>query len=480
MKSFVKGIMAATLGGIISVGIYKSVEIDGDISSQRGERNTPVHFTNLGNSEGGAVDYIRAAEISVPAVVHVKTKAQQEAQYYYDPFADFFGGGGYYKSQPQPRLGSGSGVIISEDGYIVTNNHVIAEADEIEVVLNDKRSFSATIVGRDPSTDLALIKINEKSLPYIPFGNSDNVKVGQWVLAVGNPFNLTSTVTAGIISAKGRNINILNETNAVEAYLQTDAAVNPGNSGGALVNTMGELVGINSAIASNTGSYSGYSFAVPSNITKKVVSDLMEYGVVQRAYLGVSIRDIDASLAKELEIDELKGVYVAALIADGAAKDAGIEEGDIITKIGSVEVNNVPELQEQVSKFRPGDKATITVKRNEKEQVMDLTFKNINGNVNVEKKEAAAINSLLGASFKELTKQDKEDLRIQNGIKVEQLIGGKLRSAGIKEGFIITHIDRKPIITVDDLINSLQQKKGGVLIEGIYPNGTKAYYGFGL
>ncbi len=479
MKTFAKGIITATLCGIISVGMYKAIEKKDVHPYTNFQTNTPVHFTNL-NSPETATDFTRAAEISIQAVVHVKTKSEGESQYYYDPFMNMFGGNGYYKSQAQPRLGSGSGVIISEDGYIVTNNHVVDDADEIEVVLNDKRSYAAKIVGRDPSTDLALLKISESALSYIPFANSDDVKVGQWVLAVGNPFNLTSTVTAGIISAKGRNINILSDHNAVEAYLQTDAAVNPGNSGGALVNTSGELIGINSAIASNTGSYTGYSFAVPSNIAKKVVGDLMEYGQVQRAFIGISIRDIDANLAKDLKLDELKGVYVSGLTDGGAAKDAGIEEGDIITKVGAIEVDNVPELQEQVSKFRPGDNATVTIKRDGKEQVMNLTFKSLNGDTKVEKKETAAINSLLGASLEEITKQDKDDLGIKNGIKVVQLIGGKLRNAGIKEGFIITSIDRKPVSSVDDLMSILEDKKGGILIEGIYPNGMRAYYGFGL
>jgi Do/DeqQ family serine protease len=478
MHSIAKGVLTATLGGIISIGIYKAIEPK-ETQTFNPIEHTPVQLANFSSAEI-TVDFVKVAEMTVPAVVHVKTKTQGETQYYYDPFKEFFGGGGYYKSRPQLRLGSGSGVIISEDGYIITNNHVIAEADEIEVILNDRRSFSATIVGSDPSTDLALIKISEIGLPYIPFGNSDIVKVGEWVLAVGNPFNLTSTVTAGIISAKGRNINILNENNAIEAYIQTDAAVNPGNSGGALVNTSGELIGVNSAIASNTGSYTGYSFAVPSNIAKKVAADLMEYGQVQRAYMGVSIRDIDAELARELKTDDLKGIYISSVSENGAAKDAGMKEGDIITKIGAITVNDVPELQEQLSKFRPGDKTNITIKSDGEEKVIEVIFKNLNGETQLNEKEEAVINNILGASFEEITNQEKQDLGINNGIKVARLIGGRLRNAGLKEGFIITHIDRKVVITANDIMSALENKKGGVLIEGIYPNGMKAYYGFGL
>ncbi|HRG38607.1 MAG TPA: Do family serine endopeptidase, partial [Bacteroidia bacterium] len=425
------------------------------------------------------------ADLSVHAVVNVKTIYPLETNnpYIYDPFRDFFGQ--RMPQQQQAPMSTGSGVIISQDGYIITNNHVVDNAEKVEVTLNDKRSYVAEVIGQDPSTDLALLKIKENNLPSIVYGNSDNVKVGEWVLAVGNPFNLTSTVTAGIISAKARNINILSNDrskgqNAVEAYLQTDAAVNPGNSGGALVNAKGELVGINSAIASNTGSYTGYSFAIPVNLARKVVADLLEFGEVQRAYIGVSIRDLDYKLAKEKSINDIKGVYVNGLAQGGSGEEAGIKEGDVITKVGEVDVNNVPELQEQISRYRPGDKVNVTLKRNNQEKIMKLILKNKNGNTDVVEKARAEVVSALGATFEPIGESDMKKLNIENGLKIVKLGAGKLLNSGIKEGFIILSVDKKKITSMDDLRAALENKKGGVLIAGVYPNGLTAYYGFGL
>ena len=401
-----------------------------------------------------------------------------------DPWHQFFFGDNGYRRNPQQQMSTGSGVIISDNGFICTNNHVINNAEKVEVTLNNNKTFTAEIIGKDPNTDLALLKIEETGLPYITYGNSDEVKVGQWALAVGNPFNLTSTVTAGIISAKGRNINAL-EANAgrgnypIESFIQTDAAVNPGNSGGALVNTAGELIGINSAIASNTGSYAGYSFAVPVNIVKKVMADLSEFGTVQRAFIGVSIREIDNKLAEEKNLTLYQGVYVAGLTEGGAADNAGIKEGDIITKIGDTKVNSSPELQEQVSKYRPGDKVNVTVVREGKEKVLALMFKNKNNNTDLMKKEKMSVVKALGAVFEPISDEEMQRLRIANGLKVKQLGQGKLANSGIKEGFIITSIDKKAVNDVEDL-GFLETKKGGVLIEGVYPNGFRAYYGFGL
>jgi Do/DeqQ family serine protease len=382
-------------------------------------------------------------------------------------------------------MSTGSGVIVSQDGYIVTNNHVVDGAEKIEITLNDKRTYTADLIGKDPATDLALLKIKETGLPFMGYGNSDDVKVGEWVLAVGNPFNLTSTVTAGIVSAKGRNINILDNNPSkgqfpIESFIQTDAAVNPGNSGGALVNTRGELVGINSAIASNTGSYTGYSFAIPVNIARKVVADLLEFGEVQRAFIGVNIQDLDAKLAKEKSINELKGVYVSGLSSGGAGEEAGIKEGDVITKIGDVNVNNMPELQEQISRFRPGNKVMITLKRNNQEKILPVVLKNKNGNTSIVEKQKVEVVSALGATFENVDEKDMKKLGIDYGLKINKLSAGKLLSAGIKEGFIITSVDKKKITSVDDIKTALETKKGGVLIEGIYPNGMRAYYGFGM
>ena len=447
------------------------------------EVRQPVRTVSYGATPELGVNFEAAAEKTVHAVVHIKTFFKEDS-FMADPWHQFFFGDNGYRRNPQQQMSTGSGVIISDNGFICTNNHVINNAEKVEVTLNNNKTYTAEIIGKDPNTDLALLKIEETGLPYITYGNSDEVKVGQWALAVGNPFNLTSTVTAGIISAKGRNINAL-EANAgrgnypIESFIQTDAAVNPGNSGGALVNTAGELIGINSAIASNTGSYAGYSFAVPVNIVKKVMADLSEFGTVQRAFIGVSIREIDNKLAEEKNLTLYQGVYVAGLTEGGAADNAGIKEGDIITKIGDTKVNSSPELQEQVSKYRPGDKVNVTVVREGKEKVLALMFKNKNNNTDLMKKEKMSVVKALGAVFEPISDEEMQRLRIANGLKVKQLGQGKLANSGIKEGFIITSIDKKAVNDVEDL-GFLETKKGGVLIEGEYPNGVRAYYGFGL
>ncbi|MGR6088431.1 MAG: Do family serine endopeptidase [Arcticibacter sp.] len=422
--------------------------------------------------------FVAASDATVPAVVHVKTTYSVSSNSgYVNPFQDFFWGNRGY-GNPQPARSAGSGVIITDDGFIVTNNHVVENSDRVEVTLHDKRTLQAKVIGTDPSTDLALLKIEDKGLPYLPYGNSDDVKVGEWVLAVGNPFNLTSTVTAGIVSAKARNISILPDQQfPIESFIQTDAAVNPGNSGGALVNTDGSLIGINTAIASSTGSYSGYSFAIPVNIVRKVVSDLIEYGKVQRAFIGVSIRDIDSKLAEEKGFKKLNGVYVAGLTEGGAAESAGIEEGDIILTVGGVPVNSSPELQEQVSKYRPGDKVEVAINRNGVSKNVIVTLRNKDGDTRVVKNESV---STLGAEFEIVSREEGAKLGIRSGVKISKLDSGKLRNAGIREGFIIQSIDNRPVSTPDDIVNILNSKKGGVLIEGVYPNGTRAYYGFGL
>ncbi|MES2838298.1 MAG: Do family serine endopeptidase [Bacteroidota bacterium] len=487
MKKLIGYFTLSFVAAIAGAYTYSNFNTNNTANSTTINQETPKvrYVNNPANLPEGAINFETAAETSIHAVVHVKTEyAQNSFNGANDPFYQFFFGE-KYNQMPKQMMSSGSGVIISEDGYIATNNHVIQNATKIEVVLNDKRSFEAEVIGKDPSTDLALLKINEKNLPYLGYANSDEVKVGQWVLAVGNPFNLTSTVTAGIISAKGRNINILeNDPNKgivpIESFLQTDAAVNPGNSGGALVNTNGQLVGINSAIASNTGSYAGYSFAIPVNIVKKVMADLVEFGTVQRAFIGVSIRDIDSKLASEKSLKQLKGVYVSGLMDGGSAEQAGVEEGDVITKVGNVEVTTSAELQEQVGKFRPGDKVLITLNREGKEKELSVLLKNKNGNTNVVKTDKPAAVSLLGATFESISKDEMRKLKIENGLKVATLSPGKLRSAGIREGFIITTIDKKVIASVEDLNQVLDNKKGGILIEGIYPNGLRAYYGFGI
>lgn len=487
MKKIASVFLIASIGGISALGFNYLIQDQGSEQHSQITYQPPVKYVRLpGASPENTVDFTAAAEMSIHSVVNIKTTYSPQnnsGQYFYDPFRGIFG-----QRMPQQReapMGSASGVIISQDGYIITNNHVIEDADKIEISLNDKRSFTAEVIGKDPTTDLALLKIKETNLPYMAYGNSDNVKVGEWVLAVGNPFNLTSTVTAGIISAKARNINILENDpskgiNPIESFLQTDAAVNPGNSGGALVNSKGELIGINSAIASNTGSYTGYSFAIPVNMARKVVADLLEFGEVQRAFIGVSIRDVDYKLAQEKNISEIKGIYVNGLTEGGSGDEGGIKEGDIITKIADITVNNVPELQEQISRYRPGDKINVTLKRNNQEKIFALVLKNKLGTVSVVEKPKVEVVSALGAIFEPVDATDKKKLSIDNGLRISKLSAGKLLSAGIREGFIITNVDRKKVTTVDDIKTALQNKKGGVLIEGIYPNGMRAYYGFGM
>lgn len=486
MKKILSVFAIASIGGLTSLGVSHFLQDSSSSQQSVLSYQPPVKYVNMPAAPEASIDFTAAAELSVHAVVNVKTTYPLQTNnqlYMYDPFRDFFG-----QRTPQHQeapMATGSGVIVSQDGYIVTNNHVVDGADKIEITLNDKRTYTADVIGKDPTTDLALLKIKETGLPFISYGNSDNVKVGEWVLAVGNPFNLTSTVTAGIVSAKGRNINILDNDPSkgqfpIESFIQTDAAVNPGNSGGALVNTRGELVGINSAIASNTGSYTGYSFAIPVNIARKVVADLLEFGEVQRAFIGVSIRDLDAKLASEKSINELKGVYVDGLTAGGSGEEAGIKEGDVITKIGEVDVNNVPELQEQISRFRPGNKVIVTLKRNNQEKTIPVLLKNKNGNTEVVEKPKVEVVSTLGATFEDVNSADMKKLGIENGLRVHKLSAGKLLSAGIKEGFIITGVDKKKITSVDDIKSALETKKGGVLIEGVYPNGMRAYYGFGM
>ncbi|HSZ24230.1 MAG TPA: Do family serine endopeptidase [Cytophagaceae bacterium] len=433
------------------------------------------------------LNFIYAANKVTPAVVHIKTlyeatRGSQNSDMD-QMFRDFFGENNPHGFTPGGKQeASGSGVILAEDGYIVTNNHVIDKADKIEVVLNDKRSYTATLIGKDPTTDLALIKIEEKGLPFVKFGNSDNTKIGEWVLAVGNPFNLTSTVTAGIVSAKARNINILRDKDnlAIESFIQTDAAVNPGNSGGALVDLRGHLIGINTAIATPSGTFAGYSFAVPVALVKKVTDDLLKYGQVQRALLGVQIQDVTAELAKEKGISSVSGVYVGAVNPGSAAEEAGITAGDVIKKVDQIEVNSSSELQEQVARYRPGDKVKITFERKGDTKVTSVLLKNKMGDTQLVKLEPGSIKSALGADLAIPTGAELKNLKIENGVKVVKVNDGKFKEAGVKEGFIIISVDKKKISTPEEVIHMIEHTKtGGVLLEGVYPNGIKKYYGLG-
>ncbi len=466
----------ALVGALAAVAIYaKFIKPEAKIVEVPVEGK--MQYVNLpGTQAGGALDFTQAVAQSIDAVVHVKTKEYRE--YAVNPLVEFFFGE-QDQSEPPPLLGFGSGVIISNHGYIVTNNHVIKGSDEVVVVLNDKREFSAKIVGADPTTDLALLKVEQENLSYLNFGNSDALQLGEWVLAIGNPYNLTSTVTAGIVSAKARNINILaSQEFSIESFIQTDAAVNRGNSGGALINTKGELVGITAAIASRTGGFTGYSFAIPVTIVQKIVKDLMEYGAVQRAILGVTIQDVSAELAEEHNLEELKGVYVNGVRDDGAAKDAGIKSGDVILSIDDVPVNSSAALQEQVSKYRPGEKVRVKLNRKGNVKHFEVVLRNLEGSTEIVKREEVL--EVLGASFKPLDDKEKGSLGIKNGLKVVSVKSGKFAQVGIKEGFILTSVNKTPVNSVKEVAQILEDAEGGVIIEGIDRSGSKSYYAFGI
>ena len=478
MKNIKRGILPlvfAIVGAFVALVVYTKYFQAPEIVTIKEDK--PVQYASLPALPGDLPDLSYAAENSVHAVVHIMV-SQKSQNYSSNPFYEWFFGdrGGYGQQEVPQRQGSGSGVIITSDGYIVTNNHVIEDADEITVIMDDRREYEGKLIGTDPLTDIALLKIEEKELPFLRFGNSDDLRLGQWVLAVGNPFNLTSTVTAGIVSAKSRNIGINPNRMGIEAFIQTDAAVNPGNSGGALVNMQGELVGINTAIASRTGSYSGYSFAVPGNIVKKVVADLTEFGEVQRALMGVEIGDVTAEVAEKYKLDKIEGVFVGG-VNDGGAKDAGIEPEDVIISIDDVKVNTTAELQEQVGKHRPGDVINVVVKRDNKKKQFNVTLRNKHGDTEIVKKEGDGI---FGAELVAISGKEKENLRIRNGLKITSLSDGKFKDAGIKKGFIITDVNKRPVSEVKELKYIINNASGGILIEGIYPDGELAYYVFGV
>ena len=397
-----------------------------------------------------------------------------------DNFQPFNERPGRSRSQQPLRVGTGSGVIIGENGYIVTNNHVVANADDLEVTLHDNQTFKATIVGTDPSTDLALIQIKANNLPVVEFFNSDAVHVGEWVMAVGNPMGLTSTVTAGIVSAKGRNINILRDRYAVENFIQTDAAINPGNSGGALVNLEGKLVGINTAIASPTGSFAGYGFAVPANIVAKVVDDLKEFGVVQRGVLGIMIRTIDGNLARAEKLSVNHGVLVDSIMENSAAGKAGLREGDIIIAVNNIEVKSSPELQGRIAQHRPGEEVSIKILRKSKKMEFQVTLNNREGKPALADKENLLLNTL-GLELEEIDEDTAAQLDIDNGVKVMKIFDGIVqRQTNMEEGFIITHVNQQPVNSIAKF-EKLLNKEEGVLIEGIYSDiPGKKYYAVGL
>ncbi|MEZ4964771.1 MAG: Do family serine endopeptidase [Saprospiraceae bacterium] len=494
MKKYLLLAVVAMCGGLVALTGAHMLGWDRPTAGWVYEKSPQVHFANYKPGSGPAVaDFTYAAEKSLPVVVHIAATVRVkrgnargfEFQDLPEPFRDFFGPGnapfnGHGDSSPEVEQGSGSGVILSSDGYIVTNNHVVREAEDLTVTLNDQRTFKARVIGTDPSTDLALIKIDASELPFAHLADSDHLKVGEWVVAVGNPFNLSGTVTAGIVSAKGRDIHIVQDKAPIESFIQTDAVVNPGNSGGALVNLNGDLIGINTAIASPTGVYAGYAFAIPSNLAAKVVDDLRQYGVVQRGYLGIIIRDQPKS-----QSDNWKpGIYVDSLAENSAAAAAGVKTGDQITKVDGMAVTTSPELLEIVGKHRPGDQLALTVMRGQAEKTIRVTLKNREGNTDVVKKpaESAGLASL-GAEFRTLDAQEARRLGIRGGVKITGLTAGKLASqTGVRTGFIITKVNKQPVDNVDALSEILGKATGGVMLEGIYPDnaGEVYYYAFGL
>ena len=457
-----------------------------------------------------STDFTRAAESTINGVVSIKSFAtparrsvnpysQGGGDFFNDPFFDFFFGPQQQQRRQQPQqqqqpsaeeqqreLGMGSGVIVSADGYIVTNNHVIDGAERLEITLNDNRTFNATVIGADEATDLALIKIQAEDLPVIPFGNSDDLKIGEWVLAVGNPFGLTSTVTAGIVSAKARQISgpASGRRMGIESYIQTDAAVNPGNSGGALVNLRGELVGINSAIYSQTGNYAGYSFAVPTSIVAKIAKDLKEYGAVQRAILGIAFQELTDKLCKENNITRVnRGLLVGEVSDRSSAMEAGLQKGDVIISVNGVETNTGAQLQEQIARLRPGDKISVGYVRDNKIRNTEVTLYNSTGTT---KTTTASHVTDLGCAFKAVTAETRKQLNISGGVQVSGLKVGKLQEAGIKDGFIILDINGARVSSADDvekIYNSVVKSQNAdrvLFITGIYPTGKKMYYAVDL
>jgi len=494
-KQFFLGILlAALIGGVVALaGVSFLIQPQ---NAGTFDEKQQASFVNMLSNENftipDGINFVASAQLVTPAVVHVKSQVAYTPRSQRDPIQEFFG-------IPDPRgdrgqgggngampMSSGSGVIISPDGYIVTNNHVIEGATKVDISLDNNKRYEATIIGTDPTTDLALLKIEADNLPFVKFGDSDQTKIGEWVLAVGNPFDLNSTVTAGIISAKARNINILRnvENNLqIESFLQTDAVVNPGNSGGALVNLAGELIGINTAIASNTGTFAGYSFAVPSTLVKKVMDDLMKYGAVQRGLLGVSIQSVSPELAdyldKKFPVDQ--GVYVGGVNENSAGKAAGLKEGDIIISIDGKAVNNVSMLQEMVARKRPGDKVEVEYIRDGKTSKTSATLKNFSGDTNIVKKEVPKTFTFEGLQFEDVKQQTKDQLKIAGGAVIKSNANEAWRNAGARNGFIITSVisdsGRKKVATAQEMIDFLEDAKGQeIVVLGMFPDGTDYYF----
>ncbi len=459
---------------------------DGKLSPSYSSRQMPVNYVGYGDNtttvrSSAPVDFEAAAEASVKAVVHIKTTTKPTTRVVRDPFMEMFGFEGSQIQRIPPQMGSGSGVVISPDGYIVTNNHVVAGADEMTVTFNDRYTTQARLVATDPATDIAVIKVKDKDLSYMEFGNSDQVRLGQWVLAVGYPLTLNTTVTAGIVSAKARSIGI-NRTQsdrAIESFIQTDAAVNPGNSGGALVNTNGQLIGINSAIASPTGSYAGYSYAIPANMVKKVTQDLIKYGTVQRGYMGISYRDRSTLSAEEqasLGIDRTEGVYVADVVTGSGASRSALKKGDFITAINAVPVRTEPEMLEQIARYKPGDNISVTYLRGGKTAQTSVQLQNADNTTALVKANTTA-GLLFGGKLRELSATEKQKFGISSGVLVEKVGSGVFaQQTNMRDGFLIMSVNDVPVNTVEALRKALMAAPQNAQVAGMYPGYRGMYY----
>ena len=476
--------LAAATGGITAWAVVGNRGTEVAYVEREVERTPALgnHFTSYQNDKYPDLTY--AAENAVKAVVNIEAIQQVEMpRRGYDPFLEFFGipqDYGYGDGRPQYReqRAGGSGVIISEDGYIVTNNHVVDGASKLKVKLNDGRTFDAKLIGTDSATDLALLKVEAKDLPTLPFGSSDALRLGEWVLAIGSPFDLQSTITAGIVSAKARQLGAIPNDFRIESFIQTDAAVNPGNSGGALVNTHGELVGINTLIKSQTGSYVGYSFAIPETIVRKVVVDLKEFGVVQRALLGIQFRVVDQDFldaeGEELGIKDLGGAYVASVVEGGAASEAGIRKGDVILAIDGVKITEPSTLQEQIARHRPNDTVKLSVKRDGDVKQIEVTLRNKAGKTELMTKEDVDVVEALGGKFADAGTKLCRELDIKGGVQVVGIkADGILARARVKQGFVITHINDRPVYSLSDMQRMTEKVRS---IDGVYPNGRSASY----
>ena len=473
-------LLSVLLSGLTAYGVVKATNTGGILNQQAVESGSTVEYRTVNLAESDYPDFTYAAENAVQAVVYVEVTVKARQQYQQiDPFFRFFFGDEYNQPQSREQKGSGSGVIIRPDGYIVTNNHVVENATKVSVTLYDNKVYDATVIGTDPATDVALIKIDATDLPVIEMGDSDKLRLGEWVLAIGSPLSqfLRSTITAGIVSAKGRSMPNTTGEFKIESFIQTDAAVNPGNSGGALVNKEGKLVGINTAIISQTGSYSGYSFAVPVNIVRKVVDDLIDFGSVKRAVLGIMMSAVDDKVAKEMKLSSATGVYINEVSKGSAAEEAGLRKGDVIIAIDGEKVQDGASVQAKVNNYHPGDKALITYIRDGKENTVEVTFQAANattGEVN-----ADGTTAFYGASLKAAGAETLRMFGLRGGVEIVSVGQGKMADAGAKAGFIITAVNDQSVSKPEDVIAIAKKAKSGIFIQGVDENGRSSYFGFG-